>query len=557
MLMKPEKMKNYNFLKSSLILILLVTSVTLFTHFLPGKKKTPKIVVGIVVDQMAYDFISRYWDKYSENGFKRLINGGFFCKNTKLIHFPSYTAVGHSAIYTGSVPSINGIAGNDWYDRKKEKVVYCADDDTCHTVGSFSNEGNMSPSNLMSSTITDQLALSNNSKSKIIGIALKDRGSIFPAGHTGSTAYWYDAKSKNWITSTYYKNKLPDWVVNFNNKNLPDEYLSKQWNTLLPIESYTESLEDDNPYEDKFKGEEKPVFPHDLPELKYKNINLLRTCPFGNSFIKDFAIDAIKNENLGKDDTTDFLCLSFSSTDFVGHKFGPNSIETEDTYLRVDLDIAEILEYLDNTVGVQNYLVFLTADHGICSNPEYLKSKGYPAGTFFTKVILDSVNNFLDRTYNKKNLALHFFNQQVFFNYKLIDESGLNLNDIAKKTASYIKDNIPGVENTCTAEDLKTISWNEYYYKFFKNGFYEERCGEVFVNFKMFWIEDRVKGSEHGGPYDYDIHIPLVWYGCGIKKGETSEPIEQVDIAPTLSKILNIPFPNGCIGTPIKGIVDN
>jgi predicted AlkP superfamily pyrophosphatase or phosphodiesterase len=547
-------LKNNRFIKNSIVLITLILAVILFTYFLPGKKGIPKLVVGIVVDQMAYDFIPRYWNKYSENGFKRLINGGYFCKNTKLVHFPSYTAVGHSSIYTGSVPSINGICGNDWYDRNKDKIVYCADDDTCKTVGSFSDEGNMSPSSLMSSTITDQLALSNNYKSKVIGIALKDRGAIFPAGHFANAAYWYDAKSKKWISSTYYMKNLPDWVEEFNNKNLPDFYLSKPWNTLLPIESYTESTEDDNQYEDCYKGEDKPVFPHNLPELKYKNPNLLRTTPFGNSITKDFAIDVIKNENLGKGEFPDFLCISFSSTDFVGHKFGPNSIEVEDTYLRVDLDIAEILEYLDNTIGSQNYLIFLTADHGVCNNPGYLKEKGFPAGTFFTKVILDSVNKYLERTYNKKNLALYFFNQQVYFNHKLINDNGLNLNEITNNTASYIKNNIEGVENVYTYQDLKNENLNDYAFKFFKNGYYEKRCGEVFVNFKQYWIEDRVKGAEHGGPYDYDIHIPLIWYGCGIKKGETSEPIEQVDIAPTLSTILNIAYPSGCIGKPIKEI---
>lgn len=549
-------MKKNNFLKKSIVLITLLFAVVIFIHFQTGGKKLPKLIVGIVVDQMAYDFIPRYWDKYSEKGFKRLINNGFFCKNTKLVHFPSYTAVGHSSIYTGSVPSINGIIGNDWYDRVKDKIVYCADDETCKTVGSLPGEGNMSPSSLMSSTITDQLMLSNNSKSKVIGISLKDRGAIFPAGHSG-TAYWYDAFVKEWITSTYYMKKLPGWVEMFNNKNLPHNYLSKQWNTLFPIETYTESTADDNEFEDTFTGESKPVFPHNLPELNYKNPNLMRTCPFGNSFIKDFALEVIKNEKFGEDEFPDFLSISFSSTDYVGHKFGPNSIEVEDTYLRVDKDIAELLEYLDNHIGNENYLVFLTADHGICSNPEYLKSKGFQAGTFFTKVILDSVNKYLERTYEKKNLALHFFNQQVYFNYKLIEENKLDLNEIAKNTAAYIMNKIEGVENVYTNQDLKSGTSNDYAFKFFKNGFFEKRCGEVFVNFKQYWVEDRIKGAEHGGPYDYDIHIPLIWYGCGIPKGETSEPIEMVDIAPTLSKLLNIDFPSGCIGKPIKEIVDN
>lgn len=548
-------MKRNNFFKRIVILTLLLLTVAFFTHFQSGKKNIPKLVVGIVVDQMAYDFIPRYWNKYSDAGFKRLINYGFFCKNTKLTHFPSYTAVGHSGIYTGSVPSKNGIAGNDWYDKEKDKIVYCADDDTCKTVGSFSDEGNMSPSSLMTSTITDQLMLSNNKKSKVIAFALKDRGAIFPAGHLG-TAYWYDSKSKKCITSSYYMNKLPTWVEEFNNKNLTDFYLSKEWNTLFPISEYTESTEDENDFEDKFISETKPVFPHNLPDLKYKNPNLLRTCPFGNNYTKDFTLDALKYEEFGKDEYPDFLSISFSSTDYVGHKFGPNSIETEDTYLRVDKDIANILEYLDNNIGIQNYLVFLTADHGVCGNPGYLNSKGIPAGTFFTKVILDSVNKFLERTYDKKNLAHSFFNQQVYFNHKLINESGVNLSEISNKTAEYIRKNIEAVENVYTYEDFKSGNFNDYAFSFFKNGYFEKRSGEVFINFKKYWIEDRVKGAEHGGPYDYDIHIPLIWYGCGIPKGETSEPIEMVDIAPTLSIILNIDFPSGCVGKPIREIVE-
>lgn len=549
-------MKNNKYIKNSILTSILLIIFFTSASFQPDSKRTPKLVVGIVVDQMAYDFIPRYWKKYSETGFKRLINNGFICKNTKLIHFPSYTAPGHSSIYTGSVPSLNGIMGNDWYDRKKDKLVYCADDDTCKTIGSQTNEGNMSPSNLMTTTITDQLMLSDNSKSKVIGIALKDRAAIFPAGHLGC-AYWFDEKSKKWITSSYYLNRLPEWVENFNEKNLPDYYLSNVWNTLYSIETYTESTSDDNEFEDKYKGETRPVFPHNLPDLKEKNPSLLRTSPFGDDLTKDFALDAIKYENLGKNENTDFLCVSFSSTDYVGHKFGPNSIEVEDTYLRVDKDIAELLEYLDNNIGKDNYLVFLTADHGVCSNPGYLNSTGTSAGTFFTKAILDSVNNFLEKTYDKKNLALFFFNQQVYFNYKLIDESGLNLNDIVKSTAEYIRNNVEAVENVYTYEDLKNGKSNDYAFKFFKNGYYEKRCGEVFVNFKQYWIEDRIKGAEHGGPYDYDIHIPLIWYGLGIPKGETSEPIEIVDIAPTLSVLLNIDFPNGCVGKPIKEITGN
>ncbi|MBI5402064.1 MAG: alkaline phosphatase family protein [Ignavibacteriae bacterium] len=548
-------MKNTGFAKFTLVFLPLFLALFLSLQFIPGKKKEPKLVVGIVIDQMTYEFIPRYWDKFSDGGFKRLINQGYFCRNTGLEHFPSYTAVGHACIYTGAIPSVNGICANDWYDREKNKIVYCADDDSCHTVGSFSDDGKMSPRSMLTSTITDEL-VKKNKNSKVIGIALKDRGAIFPAGHLG-TAYWFDPSSKNFVTSTYYMNKLPEWVEKFNGKYLPDFYLSSEWKTLLPIEQYTESTEDDNPYEDIFRGEDKPVFPHNLPELINKNKNLLRSTPFGNSITKDFAIDAITNENLGRNEATDFLCVSFSSTDYVGHKFGPNSIEVEDTYLRVDRDIEDLLRYLDNFTGQDNYLVFLTADHGVCGNPGYLNSKGIPSGVFYTKAILDSVNVSLERKYKVKNLAYHFFNQQITLDYKLIEQNKLNLNEITEYTADYIKNNVAGVENVCTKYDLMNKNSDEYYFRFFKNGFYEKRCGDVFVNFKKYWVEDRIKGAEHGGPYDYDIHIPLIWYGCGIKKGETNNPVSQADIAPTLSVLLNIGFPSGCTGKPIKEITGN
>jgi predicted AlkP superfamily pyrophosphatase or phosphodiesterase len=549
-------MKKNRFLYTTIfIIVILIISYTIIKIVTP-KKEFPKLVIGIVVDQMSYDFIPRYWNKYSPDGFKRLISNGYFCKNANFIHFPTYTAPGHSCIYTGSVPAINGIVGNDWLEKNSTQLHYCSDDTSYSTVGSFSNEGKMSPKYLITSTVTDELRKSNNLKSKVIGIALKDRGAIFPAGHNPSAAYWYDEESKKWITSTYYMQNLPGWVEKFDEQNLPDTYLSEPWNTLLPIEQYTESLEDNNKFEDTFHGETNPVFPHNLPELKYKNVHLFRDTPFGNTFTKDFAIETIKNENLGKNETPDFLCISFSSTDYVGHKFGPNSIEVEDTYLRLDYDIADLLAYIDNNIGMQNVLIFLTADHGICGNPEYLKSLNYNSGTFFHNVVLDSVNNYLYRTYNIKKLALYFINQQVYLDRKLINDSEKDLNEVAKNVSVYIKNNIEGVKNVYTSSELESDFSFDYYFRFFKNGFLENRCGEVFVNFQPYWIEDRTTGAEHGSPYYYDTHVPLIFYGWNIKKGETSELINMTDVAPTISAILGISFPSGCIGRPIKEVAE-
>lgn len=519
----------------------------------PGQQ-SPKLVIGIVVDQMAYDYIPRYWNKYSDNGFKKMINGGYFCKNANYIHFPTYTAVGHTCIYTGTVPAINGICANDWVDSGRTYYRYCADDTNYHAVGSTSKEDRMAPTSMLVNTITDELRISSGMKSKVIGIALKDRGGIFPAGHKANASYWYDAKSKNWITSSYYMESLPDWVNEFNKKGLPEKYLNTVWNTLLPINEYIESLPDDNNFEEKFKGEERPVFPHDLPSLKDKNPSLLRYSPFGNTLTREFAEETIAKENLGMNGYTDFLCVSFSSTDYVGHKFGPNSIEAEDTYLRMDLELAHLLKYAEETLGKENVLVFLTADHGICSNPEYLKTQGVDAGTFFHKAVCDSVNAFLRREYGKDSLAMYFLNQQVFLNRGKIKSDGLTLDAVTSKTAGYIKQNVPGADEVFTAKQIKYGVTQSEYGSFFFNGFYESRCGDVFVNFRKYWIEDRLRGAEHGSPYEYDTHVPLLWYGWKIQKGETDSPVKMVDVTPTLAALLGINPPAGCIGKPIMEI---
>ena len=265
-----------------------------------------------------------FWNKYGNDGFKKLVNEGFFCKNTNYNYVPTYTGPGHAAIYTGTTPAVNGIIANDWFDSSNNKNVYCAEDNKVVGVGTTAKEGKRSPVNMLTSTISDELRISTNMKSKVIGIALKDRSAILPAGHAANASYWYDGSNGCFISSTYYMKELPIWVQEFNKKELPKKYLSQPWNTLLPIEQYTESLPDDNKYETLSKGETKPVFPHDLANLYPKNggLGMIRGTPFGNTLTKDFAIETIKQENLGKSGATDFLAVSFSSPDYIGHYYG-------------------------------------------------------------------------------------------------------------------------------------------------------------------------------------------------------------------------------------------
>lgn len=353
----------------------------------------PRLVVGIVVDQMRWDYLYRYQKRYVEGGFRRLLNEGFSCENTRLPYVPSVTAIGHTCIYTGSVPSIHGIAGNNFV--KDGKKVYCTDDATVKPVGTTSDAGLMSPRNMWVTTIGDEMKIASNGRTKVVGVALKDRASILPAGHNPNGAFWFDDQTGNFITSTYYMNDLPSWVKTFNGERIPDRYLSEKWNTLYDKSSYIESTADDTEYENGIKKGVKPTLPLNLPALYKKyGYNIIRNTPFGNSLTLDFAKAAIEGEQLGADDETDLLTVSCSSTDYIGHQVGTHAIETEDTYLRLDKAVADFLSFLDAKVGKGNYLVFLSADHGAMNNVRFLQDRRIPAGTWDDAAAAKKLNSY-------------------------------------------------------------------------------------------------------------------------------------------------------------------
>jgi predicted AlkP superfamily pyrophosphatase or phosphodiesterase len=515
----------------------------------------PKLVVGIVVDQMRYDYIYRYWDKFSNDGFKRLVNEGFFCRNTNYNYVPTYTGPGHASIYTGTTPAVHGIIANDWYDKITGKDMYCAEDKNVIGVGTTASEGKRSPVNMLTTTITDELRISSNMKSKVIGIALKDRSAILPAGHTANGAYWYDGSIGNFITSSYYMKELPIWVQDFNKKELAKKYLSEPWNTMLPIEQYTESLPDDNKYETLGKGEAKPVFPHNLPELMINNggLNMIRTTPFGNSLTKDFAIETIRSENMGKSNATDFLAVSFSSPDFIGHAYGPNSVEQEDDYIRLDKDLAELLKFLDTEIGKDNVLVFLTADHAAPEVPAYLTDLKIPSGYVNENKMIDSLKKYLNKTYGD-SLVLSFTNQQVFLNHKVIDTKKLVLQQVQEDAATFLQ-TMPSVSEVLTAATLNNSQFTEGSRYLMQKGFNAKRSGDVLVNYLPGYINYMPTGTTHGSPYSYDTHVPLLFYGWNIKQGSSAEQVYIPDLAATLAMMLNIQFPNGCTGKPISFLV--
>ncbi len=540
--------RKYLFISSMLLLISF--SVT-------AQLNKPKLVVGLVIDQMRWDYLYHFQNLYGATGFKRLLKEGFSCDNTMIPYVPTYTAVGHTCIYTGSVPAIAGIVGNNWFERSINRTVYCTDDSTVTTVGSNSVSGRMSPANLWATTITDELHLSNNFKSKVIGIALKDRGAILPAGHSANAAYWFDGAVGKWITSSYYMKSLPNWVDQFNAKDLASVYMRKDWNTLLPIAKYDLSTADDKEYETKITGETGVTFPHKLSAIGAQKFEAFKYTPFANTYTFDFAKAAIENEALGKKSVTDFLTVSISSTDYIGHSFGPNSIETEDTYLRLDKDIADFLTYLDKKLGVGNYLLFLTADHGVAHIPAFLQEHNIPGGTFENRDIEKEINQTVETVLGIKKVVLSVQNYQVYLNLPAIEKEGKNLDVVQKLVIKTLKQRSFILE-AFALEDIAITALPQPQKDMMINGYNPKRSGDIQFTFKPGYFDDFAgtkKGTTHGLWNPYDAHIPLVWYGWKIKPGKLNREVYMTDIAPTLAAMLQIQMPSGSVGKVITEVV--
>jgi predicted AlkP superfamily pyrophosphatase or phosphodiesterase len=517
----------------------------------------PKLIVGLMVDQMRYDFLYRYADKYGKDGIKRLLTEGYSCENTHINYVPSYTAPGHTSVYTGGVPAVHGITGNGWYDREEGKYVYCTDDTLEHTIGNgMAETGMMSPRRMLTTTITDELHLANNFSSKVIGIAIKDRSSILPAGHTGDAAYFLDDSTGSWVSSSYYKSlngQLPQWVNNFNALKLNETLIKDNWATLLPIIQYTESHEDDKGFEDTFNFETKPVFTHEVSKMLQMDAAVVKRTPFGNTFTLEFAKAAIKNENLGKGNVTDFLAVSLSSTDYVGHQFGPNSVEIEDTYLRLDKDLAAFFKYLDETIGKGNYLLFITADHGAAHSTGYMKEKKIPAGNFSARAVIRELKPQLTATFGD-SLIIGYANQQITLDHKAIAAKNIDAAKVkAMITTAFMK--VKGVENIVDYDNISAANLEETYETCVHNSHLPKRSGDLYVALEPGWMEGYSKGTTHGSFYGYDTHIPLVWMGWKVKQEKDYGQIYITDIAATLAAMLSIQEPSGCVGKPIKGLL--
>lgn len=517
----------------------------------------PKLVVGIVVDQMRYDYLTRFESKFGDGGFKRMMREGFNCKNNHFNYVPTYTGPGHASVYTGTTPKYHGIISNNWYDKETKETVYCASDDSVEPVGTENRAGKMSPQRMLTTSFADENRLFTQMRGKSIGIAIKDRGAILPAGHTANAAYWFHGKDEGvWVTSTFYRSDLPQWVKDFNTSDTVESYL-KVWDTYQPIETYIESGNDLNNFEGGFKGKETATFPYDLSALKTENggFDILKATAYGNSLTVDFALAAIEGESLGQDDETDVLAVSFSSTDYVGHNFGVNSKEIEDTYIRLDRDLERLFNYLDTTVGKGEYTVFLTADHGAVNVPAYLQSVKIPAGYLDYNDRKERFTKFLESNYGTKEIVENVSNNQMFFNKAKLKELNLNIHEVEQALVDE-QISYPNIAKVYTATTMNSTNFTTGVEVLLQNGFNQKRSGDVIIVDDIAHIAYSRTGSTHGSGLNYDTHVPLLFFGAGIQQGETLKKTVIPDIAPTISALLGISFPNGATGQPLGFVLD-
>jgi hypothetical protein len=523
--------------------------------YLPPDK--PRLVVGIVVEQLRFDQLEKFRDRLSENGIKKLINEGTFFRNASFDYILTQGASGYSTISTGTEPSYHGITSDSWYLPLKNELIYCTKDINVDPVGGSYESGLHSPVNLQASTFTDELKMSTNMMSKVYAVGLKEYSAIFSAGHAADGAFWYDNITGSWMTSSYYMDTLPSWVNDFNAMKHSDTYLNGTWNLLRPEADYSNCLPDSNKFETGFNGLN--FFPYDLKKLSQKgsrnspkDYSLLRETPFGNTFTTDFALRLVEANSLGQDEITDFLAICYSSTDYIGHRFGPSSVETGDAILRLDKEVETLLTYLNDKLGKKNILVYLTATHGVSEIPAVMESMRIPAGYFKQNQALQLLRSYLNAIYGEGDWVKGYSGKQIFLNRTLIEDARIPLEEIQKKVSRFMNQ-LTGVASAYPYSAFEVNDYGNGHLKKIINNFSPQRSGDVIVVLNPGWVErEGDQLTDHNSPYEYDSHVPLIWYGWTVNRSLVMRKVNMTDIAATLSSLCKVPYPNSCTGEPLS-----
>ncbi|MCX6254519.1 MAG: alkaline phosphatase family protein [Bacteroidia bacterium] len=551
-------MKNQESVKKipAVIILLITVFIKLSGQgaYLPPDK--PRLVIGIVVEQLKYDQLEKFRDRFVENGIKRLINEGTYFKNASFEYMLTQSAPGHATISTGAEPSFHGITSDNWYLPLKNELIYCTKDIEVNSVGGSFEAGLHSPVNLQASTFSDELEMATNKQAKAFGVGMKESSAIFSAGHAATGAYWFDNTTGTWMSSSYYIDSLPAWVIDFNAMKFSDSYLNNTWNLFRPAQDYADCLPDSNRFEAGFNSIN--YFPYDLKKMRSKgngnsgnDFSLLRETPFANSLTTSFAIRLIENEGLGKDDITDYLSICYSSTDNIGHRFGPSSVEMEDAILRLDDDIKNLLTFLNDSIGKKNILIYFTAAHGISEIPAVLENNRIPAGYFKQNQALQLLRSYLNAVYGEGDWVKGYSERQVFLNRTLIEDARLPLEEVQKKVARFLVQ-LTGVAAAYPYSAFEANDFGNGNLKRIINNFNPQRSGDVIVTLNPGWVEkegDYV--TNHNSPYEYDTHVPLIWYGWSVNRASITRKVNMIDIAATLSSLCKVPYPNACTGEPM------
>lgn len=516
----------------------------------------PRLVIGIVVEQLKYDQLEKFRDRMGENGIKRLLNEGTYFKNASYEYMLTESAPAYATISTGTEPSFHGITSDNWYLPLRNELIYCTKDNEVNPVGGSFESGLHSPKNLQASTFGDELQMASNRKAKVFGIGMRENSAILSAGHAADAAYWFDNSTGTWMTSSYYINTLPEWVKDFNAMGYSESYLNSTWNMLFPPETYADCLPDSNKFEEGFEGIN--YFPYDLKKLRSKGVNktkndfsLLRETPFSNSLTTSFAIRLMEKERLGKGDGTDFLSICYSATDNIGHRFGPSSVEMGDAILRLDEEIKNLLTFLNDSIGKRNVLIYFTAAHGISEIPTVLEKNRIPAGFFKQNQALQLLRTYLNAVYGEGDWVKGYSERQVFLNRTLIEDARLSLEEVQKKVARFLVQ-FSGVAAAYPYSAFEANDFGTGNLRRILNNFNPQRSGDIIVVLNPGWIEKEGDSvTNHNSPYEYDTHVPLIWYGWTVNRMTITRKVNITDIAATLSSLCKVPYPNACTGEPM------
>lgn len=541
-------------LTTILYLFVIILSASAQSAYIPPEK--PKLVIGIIVEQLRYDQLERIWNILPDNGLKRMVNEGTYYRNASIDYLSTQAAPGLATISTGASPSAHGITSDSWFHPFNNEMVYCVQDATASPVGGSFETGLFSPVNLLSSSFSDELQMATCGASKVYGIGIREMSAIITAGHAADGAFWYDDRTGTWMSSTYYAKTLPPWLMDLNAMLLPGQYLNQPWQTLVNAATYPGCQPDSSSFERGLNGQ--TWFPYDLKTLSTKgkllnvtrDYSLLRETPFSDDFTTELALRLLDNEQLGQDDITDFLAVTYSATDYIGHRFGPSSVESSDALIRLDRNIGKLLDKLEKSIGKKNVLVYLVSAHGVSEIPAVLEKSRIPSGYFKLNQSLQLLRSYLNAIYGQGDWVRGFYDSQIFLNRALIEDAKIDLEEMQKRVARFMVQ-FAGIASAVPTSAFEMSDFAGGLLRKMSNNYSQQRSGDVMIALNPGWVEKTDNVTGHNSPWEYDSHVPMIWFGWTASKASVTREVSTRDIATTLSVLCKVPLPNASSGDPL------